>query len=237
VTAPAQLPLQLGYREALGREAFLIAPSNKVAVAWIDRWPDWPAQALAIHGPSGSGKTHLCQVWRQASGAVEVTADMLRSDEPPAYLGPSTACVVENVAASVAQEPEVARRLLHLYNMMLERGGFLLLSDRSAPARWHCPLADLRSRLAAMQAVALGEPDDELMERVLKKLFADRQLALGADVLRYLVARMERSFAAARRVVATMDRTALEERREISVPLARDVLRQLESGPMKDDET
>ena len=37
-----QLPLDLGHRPALGREDFLVAPSNQGAVAWIDRWPDWP---------------------------------------------------------------------------------------------------------------------------------------------------------------------------------------------------
>src|SRR5690606_726486 len=127
VTAPAQLPLELDHRPALAREDFLVVPSNALAVAWIDRWPDWPAPALALYGPPGSGKTHLCQVWRQVSGAVEVTAEMLRRDEPPAWLGEARACVVEGVADSLEKEPEVARRLLHLYNMMAERGGFLLL--------------------------------------------------------------------------------------------------------------
>jgi chromosomal replication initiation ATPase DnaA len=237
--APAQIPFDLGHRPALAREDFLVAPGNEVAVAWIDRWPDWPAGALAIFGPPGSGKTHLCQVWRQTSGAVEVDVAMLRRDEPPAYLGEAegaiTACVVEDVGDHLAAEPEVARRLLHLYNMMLERRGFLLLSDRDAPARWPCPLADLRSRLAAMQAVALGEPDDDLIKRVLKKHFDDRQLIADKGVLDYLVTRMERSFAAARKVVAAMDHAALVERRNISVALARAVLQKLEAAEAEDD--
>ena len=235
MTAPAQLPLDLGHRPALAREDFLVAPSNEVAVAWIDRWPDWPASALALYGPPGSGKTHLCQVWRQASGAIEIDVGMLRRDEPPAYLGEASACVVEGIAGYLAQEPEVARRLLHLYNMMLERRGFLLLSDRDAPARWNCPLADLRSRLSGMQAVALGEPDDALIEVVLVKLFADRQLAVSAEVVRFLGARIERSFAAARRVVAAIDRAALAERRQITVPLARAVLQQTEASGEAED--
>ena len=54
---------------AMGREDFLVSPSNADAVAWIDRWPDWPGPALVIVGPPGSGKTHLGQVWRQQAGA------------------------------------------------------------------------------------------------------------------------------------------------------------------------
>jgi len=234
VTASAQLPLELDHRPALAREDFLVAPSNEVAVAWIDRWPDWPAPALALYGPPGSGKTHLCQVWRQASGAIEVDAAMLRRDEPSAYLGDAEggvrACVVEGVADCLAVEPEVARRLLHLYNMMAERRGYLLLSDREAPARWSCPLADLRSRLSGMQAVALGEPDEALIEAVLVKLFSDRQLDVSAEVMRFLMARIERSFAAARRVAAAADRAALTaKRRQITVPLVRAALQEVEA--------
>jgi chromosomal replication initiation ATPase DnaA len=231
VTAPAQLPLELGHRPALAREDFLVAPSNEVAVAWIDRWPDWPAHALAIYGPAGCGKTHLCQVWRQCSGAIAIDAAMLRRDEPPVYLGDAAACVVEDVAGCLAGEPEVARRLLHLYNMMRERGGYLLLSDREAPARWACPLPDLRSRLSATQAVALGEPDEGLIEVVLVKLFADCQLDVSAEVIRFLMPRIERSFAAARRVVAAIDRAALTaKRRQITVPMARTALQGLEAA-------
>src|SRR3546814_9167456 len=90
------------------------------------------------------------------------SSDVCSSD----LLGDARACVVEDVAGSLAAEPEVARRLLHLYNMMAERRGWLLLSDREAPARWRCPLPDLHSRLAATQAVAPGEPDEQLVEAV-----------------------------------------------------------------------
>lgn len=230
MTAPAQLPLELDHRPALAREDFLVVPSNALAVAWIDRWPDWPAPALALYGPPGSGKTHLCQVWRQVSGAVEVTAEMLRRDEPPAWLGEARACVVEGVADSLEKEPEVARRLLHLYNMMAERGGFLLLCDREPPARWRCPLADLRSRLSATQAVALGEPDEVLVEAVLVKLLIDRQLAVAPEALRFVMARIPRSFAAAHRAAAAIDRVGLmAKRREITLPMARRALQELEN--------
>ena len=222
--ATRQLALDLGHRPALGREDFLVAPSNELAVAWIDRWPQWPAQALAVYGPPGSGKTHLCQVWRHSSGAVAVDAAGLRRHEPPALLGEAGACVVETVAETLEHEPEVARRLLHLYNMMLERGGYLLLSDRLPPARWSCPLADLRSRLAGMQAVALSEPDEALVQAVLVKLFSDRQLTVTPEVIQFLTPRIDRSLDAARRIVSAIDTRALEARRQITVPLVRLVL-------------
>src|SRR5437763_1943381 len=73
-------------------------------------------------------------------------------------------------------------------------------------------------------AVAVRAPDDALIGAVLLKLFADRQLEVGEDVVVFLLRHMERSFAAARRIVAALDRAALVARRRITVPLAREVL-------------
>ena len=58
-----QLSLNLSYRTAYGREAFWVAPCNNEAVAWIDRYPDWPVPAVFIYGPAGSGKTHLVHLF------------------------------------------------------------------------------------------------------------------------------------------------------------------------------
>jgi chromosomal replication initiation ATPase DnaA len=77
----------------------------------------------------------------------------------------------------------------------------------------------------------LEAPDDALLEALLVKLFADRQLAVGEELLRYLLARMERSFAAARALVAALDRAALAEGRAVTIPLARRVLEGYQTTP------
>ena len=219
-----QLTLDLGQRAALGRADFLVAPSNQTAVAWIDRWPDWPGPALALHGPAGCGKTHLAQVWRAASSAIQIDPGALDVAGLPDLLGPARAVVLDGMDA--AWDGERQQALLHLYNMMAERAGSLLFCGREAPARWPVALADLRSRLKAAQAVELGPPDDALIEALLVKLFADRQLKVGREVVAFLLPRMERSFAAARDLVDAVDRAALQARREITVPLVRSVLQQ-----------
>ncbi len=231
MTGTAQLPLELALRPAQGREDFLVAPSNEVAVAWIDRWPDWPGPALALYGPAGCGKTHLCQVWRAASGAVEIDARALARAEPPELLGAARACVLDDTDALLDGGGACEERLLHLFNSVIERGGHLLLAAPAAPARWPRGLPDLSSRLAALPAVRREAPDDALMAALLVKLFADRQLRVGEEVLRYLLARMERSFAAARALVAALDRKSLAEGRAVTVPLAQRVLEGYETTP------
>jgi chromosomal replication initiation ATPase DnaA len=122
-------------------------------------------------------------------------------------------------AARAAEEP-----LLHLFNLLAERQGHLLLVARAAPARWAIALPDLRSRLLAAPAVAVAAPDEALIAALLVKLFADRQLPVGEDLVAYLALHLERSFAAAQRAVAALDAAALAEHRRVTVKLARRVL-------------
>lgn len=206
------------------REDFVVADGNREALAWIDRWPDWPAPALALSGPAGCGKTHLGRIWAARSGALLLEGRDLD--------GKSVADLTELAASSptiviegAQQAPE--RALFHLYNLMRERRGFLLLISPEPPARWSIALPDLASRLRAAPAVAVAPPDDELLGSIILKQLADRQLHAGAGVVQYLVSHMERSAEAARLVVAALDRRALVERREIDRRLAIDVLAEL----------
>lgn len=100
----------------------------------------------------------------------------------------------------------------------------LLLTARRAPRFWAHRLPDLASRLAATPLVRIEDPDDALVAAVLEKRFADLGLRVGADVIAYLVLRIERSFAAMAEIVAALDALALAERRDITVPLARELL-------------
>jgi chromosomal replication initiation ATPase DnaA len=214
----AQFTFDFPHRPAFGADDFLVAPSNETAIAWLDRWPDWPGPALVLHGPPGCGKTHLAHVWQARSGAPSLAPADLTLDALPDLLGAAAVAVIDG-ADRVAERP-----LLHLVNMIAERRGHLLLTAAEPPARWPTELPDLRSRLLAMPAVAVEPPDDALIGAVLLKLFADRQLAIGEDVVAFLLRHMERSFAVARRVVDRLDHAGLAEKRPITVPLARAVL-------------
>ena len=219
--AARQIPLSFDHRAALDAEDFIVAGPNKAAVAWLDRWPDWPGRALAIFGPAGSGKSHLAHVWRHRSRAGLSDGAALTTAGVVDVVGPLHRLVVEDADRGVDEAA-----LFHLINLVREEGGFLLLTGRQAPARWPVELPDLRSRLAAMPVVELLEPEDRLIAAVLAKQFDDRQLRVADDVVDYLIPRMERSFAAIASVVAALDRLSLAERRNITVPLARRVLEQ-----------
>lgn len=210
-----QLAFRLDHRPALSAEDFLVGPSNQDAVAWIDSWPDWPGGALALYGPAGAGKTHLAQVWRARSRATVIELDGLDSAAVP-ELAREPALVIE-VGETVPGE----RTLLHLLNLLRGEKASVLLLARAAPAHWDLRLPDLASRLSAIACARLGSPDDTLFQAVLVKLFADRQVRPEPELIRFLVRRLDRSFAAAAAAVAWLDHAALEEQRPVGLSLAR----------------
>lgn len=218
MTGGDQLILDLPVRAAQGRADFLVTGSNGDAVAWLDRWPDWPGPALCLFGPEGCGKSHLLQVWCARAEAVAVAPGQLTAASF-AELAAHGAVALD--MADAIEDPEP---LLHLYNLLAERGGFLLLAGRKPPRQWCLPLADLRSRLLAAPAAGIQPPDDRLLMAVMAKLFADRQVRVAPDVLSFLVARIERSFAAAERAVRTLDYNSLSGQRPITVHSARAIL-------------
>ena len=221
-----QLALDLSYRAAFGREDFMVADCNAEAVAWIERWREWPLGRFALFGPPGCGKTHLLHVWREESGSEPLSLQDLEADDLDQRVA-GNPCLAIDAADMIAGDAGRERALFHLINLAGEAGASLLLVGREAPARWQVSLPDLRSRLAATASVAIMPPDDSLMAALLVKLFADRQAPLDSDAVAYLVPRMERSFASARDLVRRLDRVALAERRRVTVPVARRVLAEI----------
>jgi len=220
---PRQLAFDLEYREALGREDFLVSPVNAAAVATIDDWEHWPQRAHGIAGPSGSGKSHLVEVWRSQSRAMRVAGPALAESDVQAATD-AGAIAVEDIDRGIGDE----RILFHLFNVAREGRLALLVTTRALPGEIEITLPDLRSRLRAVALTKIDPPDEGLLRSLLVKLMADRQLEVGPRVIEYVIPRMERSADAAVRFVRELDRQALAARRLVTVPLAREVLDALE---------
>lgn len=216
---PRQLPFSLALAPSFRREDFVVGASNGAAWALIERWPDWPHRVALIVGGEGTGKTHLATIWADRVGARIASAHDL-ADSDPVSLVQTGALVVEDCDRFPIDEAA----LFHLLNAVLSAEGFLLLSARVPPSEWTITTPDLASRLRAIPPTFIGEPEDALLQRVLTKLFRDRQIAVDPTVADYLVRRMERSFRAGLRVVEALDREALARRRPVTRPMAAEVL-------------
>ena len=216
-----QLSFDLPGISALGREDFFVAPSNAMAVALIENSAHWPNGKLTLSGPAGSGKTHLAHVWAAQSGAQILSASDLAEADVPALA--SKSLVIEDVP-TIKDNSAAQDALFHAHNLLLASGQKLLLTGRGTPRHWQLSLPDLQSRIEGAQSAVLEPPDDQLLGVVLAKLFADRQITPKPDVIPYLVARMERSFATAQSLVDRLDRASLSEKRSLTRHFAGQLL-------------
>lgn len=217
--SPRQLALDLAFRPAQGREDFLVSTANETAVAWLDRWPDWPSHGLVLLGPAASGKSHLAAVWRERSGAE------LLSDAPgaAAETGGAKHVLLDDADRFLGGQADRQEALFHLYNRLRETGGTLLLTARVPVASWNVGLPDLASRLGALPSAAIAPPDDALLAALLVKQFADRRIQAGHEVIEYLLKRIDRSFDGVRKAVEQVDRHALARKRRVTVRLAAEL--------------
>lgn len=219
-----QFRLPLTAAPTYGRDDFAVSPANGEAMARLDAWPAWPEGRLALVGPSGSGKTHLAHAWAAQAGAVVIQA--ADPDAPPVDLSAlrGKSVLVEDAdrrsdGAAVSDEA-----LFHILNMAGVDGGTVLLTGRVAPLAWACAVPDLRSRLNALTVAAIDEPDDVVLEAVLRRAFAQRLLKPDPDLYPYLVSRLPRSAAEAIAAADLLDEAAAQQRRELNKALAREVL-------------
>lgn len=228
---PRQLALELPVEERMEAEDFLVSPSNEDAYAVLEAWPGWPDTVLLLVGPPGSGKTHCAAIWAARSHAWRLHRAELRDEDVPRLLA-AGALVIEDCDRSRGHEDA----LFHVLNAARERKASVLLTARTPPGDWGLKTPDLLSRLRLAPAATLREPDDALVRAILVKLFLERQLVVDTSVVEFLVARIERSVAAAKAVVDALDREALERGRRITRPLAAEVLRRLDGPPLDAEE-
>lgn len=232
MTGPRQIPMDLPLPASRTEADFLTSPSNLAARDAMRAWQNWPDRRMVLTGPEGSGKSHLAQIWSAQTGAeTAIACDMteprlMQLIEAPAILIEDLDRV-SDLPGPVQRQVETV--LFHLYNLANERGIDLLFTGRRAPAHWRIETPDLASRVLAMAHVRIAEPDDALLASILTKLFQDRQIHAGDDVIEYLLKRIERSFASAERIVERLDRAALAGQRRITRPLAAEVLSQEET--------
>lgn len=217
-----QLPFNFEHRPALGREDFLVTSGNVEAVKMLDSYPLWPSHAIIIYGANGCGKTHLAHVFVKKTGgkAPLVSAASLTAEQVPYLLAKSGNLVVEDIETLKDEEA-----LLHLYNYAKEIGAHLLMTGETAPAELAIKLPDLSSRLLAIPAIRIGNPDDAFIKALLVKLFMDRQLSISEEAIEYAIKNMERSFKGAGDLVAAADKLSLARHRAITVPLLREILK------------
>ena len=215
-----QTTLDFKHKNNYDKNNFLPSECNQIAYDWINQFPNWKGQKIAIiYGNKGCGKTHLSKIWQEASNAIAIdkSSDFGSIVEE---LSKGQNILIDDCGA-IGDD----KFLYNLYNATKEEfTGFVLMTASTRPMDWGIELADAKSRILSLNSIEIKDPDDFLLSGMLVKLFSDRQLSISPEIINYMLIRMERSFSGAIDLVDKIDKLSLEKKRNITIPLIKTIL-------------
>ncbi len=182
-----------------GRNAALVAALRAFAHGAQDR-------CLYLWGVPGSGRSHLLAAWRAAcaqSGVQDVTShDDVDQLDDAAQIG-----------------------LFNRINSARNGRGHVLMAGNAVPAQ--LPLRDdLKSRIAWGLSFEVLPLSDAEREATVRAQAHARGMALGHDVIAYIMTHVRRDMATLSGIVAALDAFSLEHKRAVTLPLVRELLAQ-----------
>ncbi len=223
---PKQMPFDLKHASSMAREDFFISDTNQEAMAWLDKWPNWGAPALVIYGPPHAGKTHLRHIWQSETWGQHIGVQDLVPEKVGDLYEQNNNIAIDPLDAIIGND-KAEQALFHLYNLVKNEGGSLLICAEREPASWQIKLPDLVSRLKSCPMQGIAHPDDMLMEIAFVKLFTDRQMSVSPDVIAYILPRIERNMAVVHACVERIDQLSLADKRKITIPLVKEALKEI----------
>lgn len=194
---PGQIALPLDWSAGGANDGpLIVGTSNADAIRYLRHVSTWPVRTAVLTGPRGSGRSLIGRLFARETGGRVIDG-----------------------RESVSEE-----EIFHAWNAAQASGEPLLIIADAPPSGWDIALPDLRSRLAAVPVLTIGDPDDCLARDLIEALFAQRGIAIAPEVPSYIVPRMERSYAMIHRIVAALDAASLEKGRGIGIRLIRETL-------------
>lgn len=216
-----QLALELASPPAPTLDNFVVG-GNAEVVAALRAFArgDSREHCIYLWGGSGSGRTHLLCATLQALREAGRIARLYTAPDGIGAAAANDAIGVDDVQHLSAP---AQIELFNIFNELSDGSGMLVVTGDVPPAR--LPLrADLQTRLAwglVYEVHALSEDD---RRRAVLGYAAARGFELPREVADYLLARVPRDLDSLRAMVDLLDRLSLEQKRAITVPLAREVL-------------
>ena len=209
-------------------EDFLISKENSKAFAFISNYHNSHKANLknielprifVIYGKESSGKTHLSHIWRRKISGEFLFIENLQDFEIANHIEKNKAYIIENIDEI---KNEIA--LFHIFNIILEKNCFLMLTSNINLNLIKFNLADLSSRLKNIFTIEIKDPDIDLIKMLLTKYFAAKQLLIEDKVMNFLANNIDRNYKKIAEISKLLEFYCFEEKRKITIPFIDMVL-------------
>jgi DnaA family protein len=225
----ARLPPPTLDNFVMGRNAELMQNLRRLATRPAR---DAAERFIYVWGLPGSGRSHLLRGVvatvraAGASAAYVACAEGVTFAEDAARMD----CIAVDDAERLDGAGQVA--LFNLYNAIREERGTLLISGNAPPVQL-AMRPDLVTRLGWGLVYQVHALSDEEKAQALAQHGAGRGFRLSAEVCAYLLQRARRDMPSLLAMLDALDRYSLETKRQITVPLVRELLHAAPDGGKK----
>jgi DnaA regulatory inactivator Hda len=203
---------------------FIASSSNQEAFHFISSWPHWHGMGCVLYGPKGSGKSHLLEVWQKKTNALQLQCGDISAKDPHELLKGANLVFIDDFDP-IALCATGQRHLFHIYNILAERRGHILITSKTPPSSWDIPLPDLLSRMRSLTSIALTDPDDDLRRFMFATLFHERQIRIPTKIIDFLLTSTEKSLHSIQTTVQMIDEYALLLKRNVTLQLVKEALK------------
>ncbi len=215
-----QLALELASAPAPTLANFIAGDNAEVLAALRSFGIAGGERFIYLWGGAGSGRTHLLRAVLQAARDADRPAHTIAPGDALAGIAADALVCVDDVQQF---SPPAQIELFNIFNKLKDGSGALLVAGDVPPAR--LPLrADLLTRLASGLVYEVHALSEEARRVAMRDYAAARGFTLPAEVLDYVLARAPRDLRTLRALIDMLDRRSLEQKRPITVPLARELL-------------
>jgi DnaA-homolog protein len=223
-----QLPLNVQLDDSSKFENYFVAGNQQVS-SRLQSLINGGGEFVFVWGALESGKTHLAQALCNQFDLANLSAVYLPLDNkqlmPEILNGMSVMELVclDNVNAIEGQlDWETA--IFDLYNNIKTEGNSLVIFSRTPPSQMLLKLADLSSRLTAMEVYKLMSLDEPQKISFFQQRAENRGIEITDEVARFVLSRHSRSVKDLIELLDLIDHSTIALKRRVTIPLIKEIV-------------
>ena len=227
-SVPHQLPLSVRLDDSATFDNFYLAEGaiNAAAVSSLKSLTS--GDFLYLWGSGAAGCSHLLQAcchWF-SQRAIYLPLGQLAREDPADVLADAEqmSLVILDDLNLVAGRANWSEQIFHLYNRIQDLQGILVVAADAPPSALATPLADLESRLSAMEVHKINALEHEEKSAALILRARNRGMHMPEKVALFLLNHYSRDMSDQISILDQLDRYSLEAQSKLSIPLVKQVL-------------
>lgn len=223
-----QLPLDIVLDDSAKFDNFFSSNKNQQLLSRLKTIRDSKERFVFVWGSAETGKTHLaqslCHQFDRSDFSVAYIplANPLIRPEILKGIGTMDLICLDDIDTIVTQ-PDWQEALFDLYNLVKQFEHRLVIFSHQPPSELAFDLADLKSRLMAMEIYKIHSLDDQQKQRLLQQRAQNRGLFINDDVAKFILSRQSRSLTDLVESIEKMDEISIARQRKVTIPFVKEI--------------